>query len=240
MCPIGGELSFIFLEPCGEQLVDVEITRGGDLILHEYDIDEDITLEEMGYETSRCLQLVKDWEEEPVRVLVDRMYLDFDVALRLGVDWVRHVIEQLTEEEQEQLETAQVYEMLEMIEGVAHDEFDRIAMSRLWKHHVSIREGRFDFFPTIRAVTVAKSAGSVMRAASTVAAIKKDALNYSYQQAVSFIKDNLTKAAVAVRKDFKSQEEREEEGLWQIRRFVDVITAVQSKKKRYPPLEATE
>jgi hypothetical protein len=235
-------MAVVFQEFCDGQLVEVEITRGGDLILHGYDnLEEDAVLSEMGYEETRCLKLVRQWEREPIPIILKTLYLDLDLSLLLAVDWVRHVIEQFDEESISDLRRAETFSILKSIENVAHDDIDRLEASAIWKRHVAIREGRFDFHPSIDVVEVAKAAGHAMKAASTVAAIKTDTLTYSYHQAMDHIRNSLKNCALTVRgvARFDNIRRRQREALWQIRRFVDVMKAKQEGEP-YPPLRATE
>jgi hypothetical protein len=235
-------MAVTFQEFCDGELVEVEITRGGDLVLHGYDsLEEDAVLNEMGYEASRCLYLVQQWEREPITVIVKMLYLDLDLSLLLAVDWVRHAIGHLDEQEVSDLRRAETFALLESIENVAHDHIDRLEASDIWKRHVAIREGRFDFYPSIDVVEVAKAAGYAMKASSTVAAIKTDTLTYQYQQAMEFIRNSLGGCALRSRNSvgFNNISGQKREALWQIKRFVDVMEAKQEGEP-YPPLEETE
>lgn len=78
----GGELvSFVLPARCDDQIVQAHVDDDGDLTLLDYDLDEDIALEEMGYPASECLVFVREYEEDPVAVLLS------DGTLNVPKEW---------------------------------------------------------------------------------------------------------------------------------------------------------
>jgi hypothetical protein len=61
----------IFLQlPCEEGgLATIEITNDGEMVFVDYDIEQDVVLEEMGYETPLCLEILREWERAPIDFL---------------------------------------------------------------------------------------------------------------------------------------------------------------------------
>lgn len=91
----GGELvSFVLAARCDDQIVDAQVDDDGDLTL-DYDLEEDIALEEMGYPASDCLSLVREFEDEPVKALLSNEALLIPEADRvlLAIGIADHAIE---------------------------------------------------------------------------------------------------------------------------------------------------
>jgi hypothetical protein len=86
----GGELvSFILPARCDDTIVQVHVDDDGELTLLDYDLEEDMALEEMGYPPSDCLTLVREYGYESVSTLLGSETLlipqELRVLLAIGI-----------------------------------------------------------------------------------------------------------------------------------------------------------
>jgi len=69
-----------------------EITRDGDLIFLDYDLNYDLSMVEFGETATNAVLLAMYWKEAPVEVICNNLRLKKGVLLNLAADWAEHVL----------------------------------------------------------------------------------------------------------------------------------------------------
>jgi len=77
---------------------EVEITREGDLIFIDYDIEYDLTMDEFGEPPTVAATMMKKWREKPCQIICENIGLLRGNLARLAVDWAEHVLPIFEEE----------------------------------------------------------------------------------------------------------------------------------------------
>lgn len=86
----------IFLQlPCEEDgLATIEITNDGEMVFVEYDIEQDIVLEEMGYEAGLCLSVLRSWERDPIAFLCRSDVIPTNLLGFVTCQWAADAVEE--------------------------------------------------------------------------------------------------------------------------------------------------
>lgn len=216
-------MSAVFIADSFGEKFQVEITREGQMIFLDHDIEYDIAMAEFGEPESHAVTLRNQWIENPC----DIMALDLDVErpylLLLAADWIERTVE--TFKKNRSAET--VTSLKQAIDAIKKFATGKIGKARLMKLTTATR----------------KHGSSAMVAANNAvkAALSDNVVDFSLAlQGVAF-----TAPLEFIHHDPKPQSHKEvveiqrKEAAWQIRRFVDCMEAVQAGK-RWPPLGATK
>lgn len=73
---------------CRGQDVVIEVESDGSLLFHDYDIESDMALVELGFEKSKCVMIAEDWKIEPIKTFIERFDMDGNVWATILVSWL--------------------------------------------------------------------------------------------------------------------------------------------------------
>jgi len=85
-------MSVIVTATLEDQSFQVEVTRGGNLIFLDHDINYDLSMFEFGEGATTATRLLDEWREEPYEVICRIFGLDKKHLALLAADWVEHVL----------------------------------------------------------------------------------------------------------------------------------------------------
>jgi hypothetical protein len=216
---------------CQGETHEVEITDDGEVFVLDHDIEEELAMAAFGAELPGCLKFVEVWNEEsPIEAITYHAGLDAPTLVLLAADWVEHVL--------------WIYEELLMV-----DRSPRTAL----KITRRLQRGEEPRWRTKQAIayslaaaklaktwTAARSGATLVGEASNYVVrgfMQPDEASYAAKMAAMAARTAVGWYASADKQTF-NEAAADEERDWQVRRFIDVMNAIQNDEP-WPPLEAT-
>lgn len=218
-------MSVIFTAQYKGERFQVEITRDGDLIFLDHDIEHDIAMAEFGDPETIAVRLSKKWQERPASVICKNLGLSISELAHLTIDWAETLLPvfEKTNRLDARLRNAIIYSR-RLIEGkTTKDIADEFALSA--------RDTTFEYFGLKKQIAVAVHEASVVAALAYSLTQKLSPFDESSH--IRRLRLSAIKASIAAGNVGGTVQRH-----WQIRRFVDCMEAVQAGKP-WPPLEAT-
>jgi len=219
--------------------IPVEVTRSGDLIFPDHDIEYDISMEEFGEPETTQLILYKHWKREAPSTLCWYFEIDFKTMILLAADWAEHSMHVYADYIHNKYEKGMhLKSALEVVREYAKSDFDFKFKSIVFQKDTYVHQlVSYQFYAPARDAARAVWCvvnGSLAPGADNARATLEIASDTA-AQAVGMYDPGLPQVFNPVTDPIKFEREQD----WQIRRFVDVMEALQAGKT-WPSLGATK
>jgi len=244
---------------CDGEFMSLDITRDGQMIFVDHDIEYDLSMCEFGEELGTC-DMYKLWYDEPWEIITETFSLEETFVARLVVDWAEHVLPifELSSKDPTPREVIEITK--EFIDYYIKNEskenlgtygnflfmkrrIDRNAQSADMLLKIKAAEIKLD--TTIQMVQNRKYNASVEHSVTSVNYAMRGAgwrvgLHAAQAAGYSASPSNAFDAVDPSSSDtYEFVKASREETAWQIRRFIDTLVATQ-RALPWPPLGTTE
>lgn len=206
-------MSVIVTAIYGDKSFQLQITRDGSLIFLDHDIEYDIAMVEFGEPSTTAIELMNNWKQEPYEIICKNIVLNERILILLIIDWAKHVLPIFEiEQPMDKRPKNAIVIASEYIKG------------KIKLHNII--EARLNVWISVKTTRYAArcAAEAIYKVLKTIEAAEESA---------TFTTEVATSAAR------EAANARREEAFWQIRRFIDVMKALQIGKP-WPPLGATK
>lgn len=232
---------------CHGSDIVAEINRAGELTLHGYDPIFEQALIEFGEEKTTCYQIYRGWAALPAEMIISYFDITSVVLVKFIIDCAEHVSWMLSTErvygwnakfKQEALGLAR--ELISKQEffyrrGRGVTEKERLELSDL-RAAVSLKQKSFPLTGIGPAGFVATALSSALKLSLEMAGSLGSGFSYTPKEiAIDVVSD--ADEAYSMKHDKKSRGLRER--VWQVRRFIDVMSAIEHNQP-WPPLKWTK
>lgn len=213
---------------------EVEITREGNLLFLDYDVQYDVVMAEFGEPETVAVMLLEEWKDDPLDVICRRLGLEKQPLIYLAADWAEHVLPEFQDYDKDDKRPEEAIKIArKCAEEIGTPEEGKAIAATEAAHNARMAaENARDWASRSAAASAATSAFWAAKAAAEIF--------YSKPQSIVYVSDAARAAQRAAARAHAGRREaaRLAELAWQIRRFVDCMEAVQSGKP-WPPLGAT-
>lgn len=240
-------MSAVFKATLEEKEFDIKITREGELVFLDYDIECDFLRAELGETATPAIKLANEWIEDPIEFIVDIIQSNYpnivkEISIPMAIDFVEHILPAYEKGLSLPLESSTLRHTVKYARAFADNNVDRKKLydygTKLLKESeqaYKVSTGS-NYFPPEYA---AAWAGYMLT--------KYILLNYKYRRMFDLYEISKDCALVMMKNRVRGKsfvEDKKDEGYqreisWQIRRSVDVMEALQDAKP-WPPFEDTK
>lgn len=208
----------------------IELDRDGNFFFVDYDIDYDLAMMEFGEPQTKAIIFRDKLKKSPVDCLIEYFGLDIDSMVMLAADFAEHV---LYRQSQIYGEESIVYKL----------DVKSIFLARNWKSNdISLRDFGEHIDDSSAFAKTGHPASWALRAAlraKVQPVAEKQKLDEKTASAAQWAAEcSLDLARWDDERSRFDDSLEEKEKQWQIRRFIDCISAIRSGKP-WPPLSAT-
>lgn len=238
----------------------VEITRDGELLFLDYDIEYDLSMSEFGEPKSQAVTLFEHWKQNEIRFIARYLRIPNDRSVLIAMDWGEHVLpifKKTFPRDQRPWNVIRIArefvsgkrlagELIDATETLRHfvnEEYHKTSSSA----H-SVAEAIVFAASTFTGYEAEYEAGAVRQGVVAAATAAANAAAYSAppKTAIGVRHGTVIKSKtpifaphIATGQFVEWDEAFRRERLWQIRRFLDVESAF-FRGKPWPPLKETK
>lgn len=243
-------MSAVFKATLEEKEFDIKITRDGELVFLDYDIECDFLRAELGETATPAMKLANEWIEDPIEFIVDIIQSNYpnivkEISIPMAIDFVEHILPAYEKGLSLPFESSILRHTIKFARTLA--DTDGIGRKKLYEYGrrllkeseqaYKVSTGSRYFPPEYAAAWAGYTLTRHMLSYyGYTAGQTEDLYGVSNDCAIVMIK-NRTKGKSFI--EDKKDEGYQGEISWQVRRFVDVMECLQDAKP-WPPFEDTK